>query len=84
MFVFYVSESVSVLYISSFESFILDSIYVQYHNDIFLFLSYLLSMIISSIHVTANGIIAFFLWLSNIPLHIGITSSLSIPLLMGI
>ena len=31
-----------------------------------------------SIHVAANGIIAFFLWLSNIPLYIRATSSLSI------
>ena len=40
---------------------------------IFLFLTFLvsLSMIISrSIHVAANGIISFFLWLSNIPLQI--------------
>ena len=41
-----------------------------------------LSMIVSrSIHVAANGIISFFLWLSNIPLCI---SSLSTPLLMDI
>ena len=41
-----------------------------------------LSMIISgSIHVDANGSISF-LWLSNIPLHIYTTSSLSIHLLM--
>ena len=38
-----------------------------------------LSVIISrSIHVAANGIISFFLWLSNIPLYICTTSSLSI------
>ena len=38
-------------------------------------------MIISrSIHVTANGIISFFLWLSNIPFYICITFSLSIHL----
>ena len=44
-----------------------------------------LSMIVSrSIHVAANGIISFFLWLSNIPLYICTTSSLSIPLLMDI
>ena len=44
-----------------------------------------LSMTISrSIHAAANGIISFFLWPSNIPLYICTTSSLSIPLLMGI
>ena len=39
----------------------------------------LLSMIISvSIHVTADGIISFSLWLSSIPLYICTTSSLPI------
>ena len=33
-----------------------------------------------SLHVAANGIISFFLWLSNIVLCIGTTSSLSIHL----
>ena len=43
-----------------------------------------LSMIIlRSIHVAENGIILFFLWLSNIPLYI-CTTSLSIPLPMDI
>ena len=42
-------------------------------------------MIISrSIHVAANGIISFFLWLSNIPLCICTISSLSSPLWMDI
>ena len=42
-------------------------------------------MIISrSIHVAANGIISFFLWLSNIPLYRHPTSSLSIHVSMGI
>ena len=36
------------------------------------------------IHVAANGIILLFLWLSNIPLDICITSSLSILLLMDV
>ena len=31
-----------------------------------------------------NEIIFFFLWLNNIPMYICATSSLSIPLLMGI
>ena len=44
-----------------------------------------LSMIIfGSIHVAANGIISFFLWLSNSPLYIYTTSSLSIHLSMDI
>jgi len=44
----------------------------------------LLSLIIfRSIHVATNGIISFFLWLSNIPLYI-CTLSLSIPLMMDI
>ena len=48
---------------------------------LFIFLSLtLLSMIISrSISVAANGIILFFLLLSNIPLYICTTSPLSIP-----
>ena len=53
-------------------------------HNICLSLSNLLNMIISrSIHVAANGIISFFLWLSNIPVCIYTTSSLSIHLSMG-
>ena len=44
-----------------------------------------LSMIIfRAIHVAADGIISFFLWLSRIPLYVCTTSSLSIHLLMEI
>ena len=44
----------------------------------------LCSMIISrSIHIAANSIISFFLWLSNIPLSICSTSFLSIYLSMS-
>ena len=43
------------------------------------------SMIISrSIHVVANGIISFFLWLSNSPLYKYATFSLPIHLSMDI
>ena len=61
----------------------LDSTYKRYHM-VFVFLWLIsLSMTISrSIPVAANGIILFFLWLSNIPLYICTTSSLSIPLLI--
>ena len=38
----------------------------------------------SSIHVAANGIMSFFLWLSSIPLCIYTTSSESKHLLMDI
>ena len=42
------------------------------------------SMIVSrSIHIAANSIISFFLWLSNIPLSICSTSFLSIYLSMS-
>ena len=42
-------------------------------------------MILSScLHVAANGIISFFLWLSNILLYTCATSSVSIHLLMDI
>ena len=40
-------------------------------------------MISRSIHVAADGIISFFLWLSNTPLYIH-TTALSIPPLMDI
>ena len=43
-----------------------------------------LFLISKHIHADAHGIISFFLWLSNIPLYIGTTSSLSIPPLMDI
>ena len=51
------------------------SIYLS-HSDLF----HSSMIILRSIHVAANGIISFFLWLSNIPLYIGTTSSLPIPL----
>ena len=53
---------------------------------IFVFLCHiLLSVIISkSIHVTVNGIITFFPWLSNILAYTCIPSSVSIPLLIYI
>ena len=41
-------------------------------------LTVLCTIISRSVHVAANGIISFFLWLSNIPLPICATSSLSI------
>ena len=49
---------------------ILDSTYKSYHMIIFsLFRTYFTCLIISrSIHVVANGIISYFLWLSSIPL----------------
>ena len=78
-FVFYVFESVSVSQISSFVSFFK----TPHISDIIWYLSFSvwltsLSMIISrSIPVAASGIISFFLWLSNIPLCICTTSSLS-------
>ena len=57
-------------------------------NTWYLFFSFWLSslcMTVSrSIHVTANDIILFLLWLNNIPLYIYITSSLFIHLLMDI
>ena len=37
-----------------------------------------------SIYVAANGVISFFLWLTNKPLYIHTTSYLSTPLLMDI
>ena len=50
---------------------------------VFLFLTYFTKMAISrSIYVAANGIVSFFLWLSNISLCVGTASSLSIPLSM--
>ena len=62
----------------------LDSTYKRYHMIfVFLWLTSLNMTIFRSIHVTANGIISFFLWLSNIPLYRYITSSLSILPSMG-
>ena len=85
-FVLYVCESLFVLKTSS-----LVSVLIQHLSNIIQYLSFAalftsLSMIISrSIHVPANGIIAFFLWISNIPLFIciNITSSSSIHLSMN-
>ena len=52
----------------------------------FLCLTYFTQLIIiyRSVQAVANGIISFFLWLSNIPLCLCTTLSLSIHLLMGI
>ena len=48
---------------------------------VFLYLVYFLSMTISrSIHVAANGIISFFLWLSNITFYIYAPLLLSIKI----
>ena len=57
-----------------------ESVIMQYFS--FSFWLTLLSMRISkSIHVAANGIISFFLWLSNIPLYICIISlSIYLPI----
>ena len=52
--------------------------------DIFLCLSSFATINSMSIHVVANGIISFILWLSSIPLYIGTTSSLFIRLSMDI
>ena len=52
--------------------------------DIFLCLSSFATINSRSIHVVANGIISFILWLSSIPLYIGTTSSLFIRLSMDI
>ena len=52
---------------------------------VFLWLTSLSKIISSSTHVAANSIISFFLWMSNIPLHIYIIiSSLFIHLSMDI
>ena len=51
---------------------------------VFLFLPSLSLIIRSCIHVAANSIISFLLWLSSIPLCIDTTSFLSIHLLTGI
>ena len=51
----------------------------------YLFFSFGLGMVTSgSIHVAVDGVFHSFLWLSNIPLWICTTSSLSIPLAMDI
>ena len=51
---------------------------------VFLFLTSLSVINFRSIHVAANGIISFFLMVSNIPLYTWTTSSLSIPLSLDI
>ena len=80
-FAFYISDSTSVLKISSFVLF-LDVTYKWYHIFVFLPLTYFTPS--RFIHVTTNGVILFFLWQSNIPLYIFTTSSLSIHLQMKI
>ena len=83
-FVLWVYDSISRLEISLFVSFFK----IPHVSDItwFVFLCLTsLSMIISrSIRVAADGILSFFLWLSNIPLCIYTKSSLSAYLLMDI
>ena len=65
--------------------FYLDSTYKWYHMMfVFHCLTSLSTIISRSIHVVANGIISFFLWLSNIPWYICTTFSLPIPLSMDI
>ena len=62
-FAFYVCESVSVLWISSFASFFLDSTYKQYHVILmtFVFLCHLFSVTISgSTRVAAHGVLSAF------------------------
>ena len=61
-----------------------NSTYMQYHIVfLFLCLTYFSQHNASkSIHIAANGKNLFFFWLSNIPLYIHTTSSLSIHLLM--
>ena len=81
----YVRSSISALLISLF----VPLLYISHITDIILIFVCpcltLLSMKISRfIHVAANGIISFFLQLSNIPLYICTTSSLFIHLLMDI
>ena len=51
---------------------------------VFLFLTSVGMIISSCMHVAANGIISFSLWLSTAPLHICATSSSSIRLFMDI
>ena len=59
--------------------YILDHTYKRYHMVfVFPFLTYFTSIIPRYIHVAENGIISLVLWLSNIPLYICTTSSLSI------
>ena len=58
-------------------------IYVSIYN-IFLFLTSLCMTDSRFIHITTNGQFRSFLWLSNTPLHVCTTSSLSIHLLMHI
>ena len=78
---FEVCESVSILKISSCVSFFFS--FYMYVMFVFHCLTSL-SMISRSIHVPADGIISLFLWLSNIPLYIYTTSTLSSSLSRGI
>ena len=60
-------------------------VYKQYHMVFISLCLTSLSVTVSRfIHVAANGIILFFLWLGSIPLYVCTTSSLSIPLSMEI
>ena len=60
-FVFHICDSISVLQISSFVAFFLDSTYKRYHIFVFVRLTSLSITMSRSIHVAANGIILFFL-----------------------
>ena len=67
-------------------TFFLDSIYKHYHVLLFfsVWLTSFSMMIPRSIHVVANTIILFFLWLSHTPLYTCTTSSLSFSLSIDI
>ena len=78
-FVFYVYDSVSVVYVNWFVLFSRFHIQVISYSICFSLSDWLQSIIFSrSIHVAANGIISFFLWLSSTPLYIQNTYCLPI------
>ena len=82
--ILYVYVFIPVLPLCSSEPFFLDSIYMC-QRMVFVFLSLTSSLSVTdsrSIHLTTNNSILFLLWLSNIPLYICATSSLSIHLSM--
>ena len=84
MFVLYNCISISALQTGSSEPFFfLDSIYFLSIRYLFFFLTSLCMKLSRSIYLTTNNSILFLLWLSNIPLCICATSSLSIYLSMG-
>ena len=68
---FEIFQSVSVLWITSFASFWVDSTYWWSHMVfVFVWLISLSRIISKSIHTAAHGSISPFLWLCNIPLYI--------------